>query len=402
MAMKQASDLSAADRELYTGLLKWMCTSWFSIPITDNSIMMIAYRYTPEEAEYLTGFPLSPKTFEDLAGFKNTGTDELRRKINELTMKGLLYSFTKNGKRYYLLNEIYTSLRTWGWPGPAPTPENKDYAALLETWGSEFMAPWAEVRERGLRAIPIQQTVEDDRHILPYEDIRKVLDSYTYFCVTHCGCRERKNLAEHTPDCKYPSSVCLHFDRLAHYIVDNGMGREITKQEAADILRRCADLGLIHGINNQQMGTDTICNCCSCCCMWIDGMRQLKNAGTNTLNPSNYRIHTDDQTCTGCGLCVKRCPMDALKLIEAPNAKGRKTVLAGEGGKEKTLINKTGMLAAANTDLCIGCGVCAYKCPSKSLTLVRNEIEHHPPQTGRDWVMQYVTDTASFRHSDNA
>ena len=66
------------------------------------------------------------------------------------------------------------------------------------------------------------------------------------------------------------------------------------------------------------------------------------------------------------------------------------------------LINKTGRLADANTDLCIGCGVCAYKCPSKSLTLVRNEIEHHPPQTGRDWVIQYVTDTASFRHSDSA
>ena len=56
MAMKQASVLSAADREVYTGLLKWMCTSWFSMPITANSIMTIAYRYTPEEAEYLTGF----------------------------------------------------------------------------------------------------------------------------------------------------------------------------------------------------------------------------------------------------------------------------------------------------------------------------------------------------------
>jgi ferredoxin len=94
--------------------------------------------------------------------------------------------------------------------------------------------------------------------------------------------------------------------------------------------------------------------------------------------------------------------MDALKLKEAPDAKGRQSVVSGEGGKERTLINKTGKLADANTDLCIGCGVCAYKCPSKSLTLVRNEIEHHPPQTGRDWVIQYVTDTASFRHSDNA
>jgi NAD-dependent dihydropyrimidine dehydrogenase PreA subunit len=135
--------------------------------------------------------------------------------------------------------------------------------------------------------------------------------------------------------------------------------------------------------------------------MWFDGMRQLKKAGHETLNPSNYRIRTNDETCTGCGLCVKRCPMDALKLKEEPSVKGRKTPVTREGAAGKTLINKTGMLVAADTELCIGCGVCAYKCPSKSLTLARNKIEHHPPETGRDWVIQYVTDTAAFRQSDN-
>lgn len=398
MAWK-TKDLSTTEKGIYTEFLKWMCTSWYSQPITDNSIMMIAYRYTPEEAEFLTGFPLSPKTLEDLASFKKTGTDELKEKIDALTRKGLVFTFTKNDKRYYLLNEVYTSLRAWGWPGPAATPENKEYAELLEKWGPEFMAPWADVKEKGLRTIPIGETVEDDRTILPYEDVKKVLDSYTYFCVTQCGCRWRKNLADITPDCKYPTDNCLHFDRLAHYIVDNGMGREITKQEAADILCKSAELGLVYGINNSQMGTDTICSCCACCCMWFDGMRKLKKAGAGTMSPSNYRIQANDQTCTGCGLCVKRCPMDALQLKDTPSVRGRETVVTGESGKERKLTNKTGKLAVANTELCIGCGVCAYKCPSESLTLVRNETEHHPPETPRDWVIQYVTDTASFRQS---
>jgi len=59
-------------------------------------------------------------------------------------------------------------------------------------------------------------------------------------------------------------------------------------------------------------------------------------------------------------------------------------------------------VVTTHVDLCIGCGVCAYKCPSKSLSLVRNEVEHHPPQTGRDWVMQYVQDTLSYRISDKS
>ena len=399
---RKASELSTKNREIYANFQKWICTSWYSQPITDNSIMQLAYRYTPEEAEWLTGFPLSPKTLDDMAGFKGTPETELRKKIEEFTRKGMLFSFAKNDKRYYLLNETYTSLRTWGWPGPAATPENKDLATLLETWGNEFMAPWADVREKGLRAIPIERTVDDDRQLLPYEDVKKVLDSYTYFCVTQCGCRWRKNLSDETPDCKHPTDNCLHFDRLAHYVVDNGLGKEITRQEAEDVLRKSAELGLVYGINNQQMGTDTICSCCSCCCMWFDGMRKLKKAGSGTMSPSNYRIKAEDQTCTGCGLCVKRCPMDALQLKDEPAVKGRKTVVTADDGKEKSLTNKTGKVVTANADLCIGCGVCAYKCPSKSLTLVRNEVEHHPPQTGRDWVMQYVQDTLSYRISDKS
>jgi NAD-dependent dihydropyrimidine dehydrogenase PreA subunit len=399
---RKAADLSAGDRERYENFQKWINTSWYSQPITDNSIMIIALRYTPEEAEWLTGFPLTPKSFEELEGFKGTPDAELRKKIDDFTRRGMFFSFTKNNRRYYLLHEIYSSVRMWGWPGPSATPANKELADLLESWMSQFMTPWGDASEKGLRTIPIQQTVEDDRQLLPYEDVKKVLDSYSYFCVTQCGCRWRKNLSDLTPNCKHPTENCLHFDRLAHYAVENGFGKEITRQEAEAILRDSAERGLVFGINNQQMGSDTICSCCSCCCMWFDGMRSLKKAGAGTMSPSNYRIRTDDETCTGCGLCVKRCPMDALQLKDTPAAKGRKTTLKDETGKEKTLTNKTGKLAVADADLCIGCGVCAYKCPSKSLILVRNETEHHPPRTGRDWVIQYVTDTAAYRTGDKA
>jgi hypothetical protein len=43
--------------------------------------------------------------------------------------------------------------------------------------------------------------------------------------------------------------------------------REITKQEAKNILRECHQSGLIHTIVKCRQDFYAICNCCSCCCV---------------------------------------------------------------------------------------------------------------------------------------
>ena len=43
--------------------------------------------------------------------------------------------------------------------------------------------------------------------------------------------------------------------------------REITKQEAKEILNQCHQSGLIHTIIKCRQDFYAICNCCSCCCV---------------------------------------------------------------------------------------------------------------------------------------
>lgn len=43
--------------------------------------------------------------------------------------------------------------------------------------------------------------------------------------------------------------------------------REITKQEAKDVLKQCHQSGLIHTILKCRQDFYAICNCCSCCCV---------------------------------------------------------------------------------------------------------------------------------------
>ncbi|MCX6005252.1 MAG: 4Fe-4S binding protein [Chloroflexi bacterium] len=381
--------LSPDERDVYFKFIEWLKQSWYGVPESDFLLPYVAARYTPQEAALLTGMPFSPKTLSELSELTKTNVDMLRQKLDELASKGLVYKQVKDGSERYHLHDVFTNYRGFGWPG-----SHAQYSQAVGPLQHKYitgglMSPWQNVKEKGLRVLPIDAAIEDTRGVLPYEEIRKILDKVEYFSVSHCPCRHANNLNPDSPDCQYPTEVCLHFDKLGRYIVENGMGREITRQETEEILKHSADLGLIHGISNQQEKPDTICNCCRDCCIWFLAMNKYGHKGS--LTPSNFRITVNQSTCTGCGLCVKRCPMQALTLQDMPSAKGRKTIAKGKDGRQRELSNKTGHVSQLNTELCIGCGVCAYKCPSQSLSLVRNAAEHHPPMTGRDWAMEFIS-----------
>ena len=128
----------------------------------------------------------------------------------------------------------------------------------------------------------------------------------------------------------------------------------------------------------------------------FEAFHKLKHA--EGMSPSNFQVRTDPETCIGCGLCVKRCPMEAMRLEDYPGAKDRITVVAAENKKSETeLKNKTGKVSVVNPDLCIGCGVCAYKCSTQSLILKRREVVEHPPKDAREYTRLVMADLAAGR-----
>ena len=261
---------------------------------------------------------------------------------------------------------MFSLYRSPFWSGKSD--ENMEKLARLsnryfdEVYGREFGA----YPTMGLRAIPIERTIKDTRQVLPYEDLIQVLELEDTFCTSHCPCRQRKKLDPEAPTCKHETFNCLHFGRLARYMVKQGMGKEITREETYEILRAAAEAGLVHGISNTREGMDTICNCCSCCCMFLESKHKL---GLYGHQPSNYILEINPLTCQGCGLCVQRCPMKALELASSPEAR-----------------NKLGKVSRLKDDGCIGCGVCAYKCPTQSLGLVKRPQDQDFPKNFREQV----------------
>jgi ferredoxin len=335
------------------------------LPESELLMPMLRNRCTPEEAGFLAQLPFLPHTIEQLSERLRTPAKALRAKLDPLAKRGLVFRHdSKETVRYALNDSMFDFYRSPFWAGKKD-PKTKKLAKLAnkyfyEGYGQEFGA----FPTMGLRALPVDRTIEDSRQVMPYEDVLQVLEQEEFFCTSHCPCRQRKNLDPHAPACKHETFNCLHFGRLARYMVRNGMGTRISREETLEILQAAADAGLVHGISNTQRGMDTICNCCSCCCMFLESAHVL---GLHGHQPSNYVLSIRAETCRGCGLCAERCPMKALHMEASPQAR-----------------NKTGKVSLLDSARCIGCGVCAHKCPSHSLSLVHREEEQDFPVNFRD------------------
>lgn len=370
--------------EIYEKFIAWLGRTWWELPESEHLRPMIMANYTPEEAEFLTGFPHGSTSLEHLSEITGKKPEELEPVLTELGRKGMIYKSSRGDSVRYRLNDAFFALmRANLWPGWTDERTNRTAPEINKYFMDNWIEQYNEVHHRGLRTLPIARTIKDDRNIISYEDAVKVVDSFEYYTVSTCPCRHRHNLDPDQKDCPHPTEVCLHFDDLGHYIVEHEQGREITKEETLAILKMSADSGLVHGISTWREKPDTICNCCSCCCMWLESFHKLGHKAS--LDPSNYILEISPESCKACGLCVKRCPMDAIQLKYSDKAG-----------------NKFSKAAALDPDLCLGCGVCAHKCPTGSLTLVQRSQIKDPPETARDYMRLYLEDRKAAKAQKSA
>ena len=389
--------ITVPEYEVYLRFIDWLKQTWWNLPEADELMPLMMARYTPEEASLLTGMPFSGRNLEELAEMKQVDPNTLGHQLDALANKGIVFRTVRDETVRYSLNDsLFVFLRSSFWSGRTDEPSKTMAPLVNQYFYHGFFDQYNLTHIKGLRVLPIEETIEDTRQILPYEEVTRVLASQDYFAVSTCPCKHRKNIDPDSANCTYPTEVCLHFGRLGRYTVENGLGREITRREAEEILRQCAEVGLVHGVSNWEEGVDTICNCDPCCCIWFEAFHKLKHA--MSLSPSNYRVRTDPETCIGCGICVKRCHMGAIRLEDFPTARNRISEVANKNKSGVVeLKNKTGKVSVLNPDLCIGCGVCAYKCSTQSLVLERREVIQHPPKDARENTRLVVADFAAGR-----
>jgi NADPH-dependent glutamate synthase beta subunit-like oxidoreductase/NAD-dependent dihydropyrimidine dehydrogenase PreA subunit len=163
-----------------------------------------------------------------------------------------------------------------------------------------------------MRVIPIEQSIMADTRRASYEEVSKHLNENNIFTVSDCSCRtSREVMGEGCGHLK--EDMCIQMGHAAEYYIRTGRGRQITREEAFDIIKRAEENGLMHSIPNLDGDgkTHAICNCCGCSCLSLRSAEMFINAD---MVRSNYVSQIDREKCVACGECVKHCPVNALQL----------------------------------------------------------------------------------------
>lgn len=165
----------------------------------------------------------------------------------------------------------------------------------------------------GMHVIPVEKAISMENTTMDIEHISYWLKKYEgHIGASICSCRYgRKQLDEGCAD-DY-RDWCIGVGDMADYCRETGRGRDITYDEAMEILKRAEDNGFVHQVTNID-GENKIFAICNCNVKICNALRTSQLFNTPNMSASAYRAHVDKEKCVACGACVEYCPAGALKL----------------------------------------------------------------------------------------
>ncbi len=338
----------------YHDLQKRLDRSVQGAPESEALFKILKILFTEEEAELTSKLPLKIFTPKAAAKRWNKDLDETKKILKKLADKGLLLDFKyKNGMIYVLAPTMagffeFSLMRTDGKFDTKVLSELfYQYINVENKFAKKVLFAHPSIARTFIQEDRIQE--KDEKIILDYERASKVIEDADFITIGRCYCRHKM---EHKGKaCNQPQMVCMTFNKPAKSLARHGIAKRVSKKKAKEILNDCISRGLVQIGDNVQDSVSWICNCCGCCC---EALLAYKKLGHNPKINTNFVSRVDYDKCVMCKVCVKKCPVDAIKIVK---------------GKIKV-----------NEDNCIGCGVCSRFCGSKALLMERRKETKFVPK----------------------
>jgi electron transport complex protein RnfB len=325
-------------------------------PATEDGIEIRLLRklFTPEEAELAVQLTPDLETVETIAARTRRETGELRRQLKDMARHGLISTGrTESGLGFGLMPFVV------GIYEMQVNTIDEELAHLVEAYFQQAFGEALQVKPQFHRVIPVGESVRNNIEVHPYESATALVNAAQAWGVVDCICRKQKALIGEA--CGHPLDVCMMLDERPGAFDNSTTVRPLTREEALATLKRAADAGLVHSVSNNRQGIHYICNCCTCSCGILRGMKMTGIA--NVIARSAFVNTVDATLCNACGNCLTYCQFDALKVDR---------------------------IAQVNAIRCVGCGVCVPACPTEALILVRRPEKDilSIPDTPTEWKSQ--------------
>lgn len=322
----------------YSALREFLDRFPLGFPATDTGIEIEILKrlFTVEEARaavFLTPFPEPVPAVAGRAGMEPGPLGEL---LEAMSFRGLVFRSVREGVTLY--NAVPFMIGIYEYSVGRLDP---GLAALYaDYYERAYQAEMGASNIPGFKAVPVGEAVACGQVALPGRLVEEEIRAARKIAAAECICRKEARLTGH--GCSHELETCLSFGVAAEYYIANGIGREVSADEALEILRRADEAGLVHSASNVKH-LSNICNCCRCCCASMKGMTYKGHPRVKYFNPL-YGPLVDGASCSGCGTCLERCPVSALAMHDnAPRA---------------------------DRDRCLGCGLCATGCPARAIVMV--------------------------------
>jgi Pyruvate/2-oxoacid:ferredoxin oxidoreductase delta subunit len=358
--------------EKYQKIAKKMGTPW-----SDEMEKILTSLYSPEEADILLIFNgpyIDRFSAQKIAKKVKRPVDDIEPVLMEMARTQRVFSATKGDETTYSMFPLIPGLFELYFSNHKRASEEEgevlkmfaeeyekyyDQGYVVNAMSSSY--PFMRVfvdqevindtvcRKKGA-LLEVNEEVEVIKNkILPFESVKTLVEKSRRVSVMDCACRTHMKIHNNgVPVNDYPVNVCMNFNTFADYCIEQGFGRELTKEEALKTLTAAAEAGLVHTTQNITEKTSFICNCDRDCCIMLRGITQFDDPGM--VATSNFLPEYERDNCIFCLKCTEICPMQVIELVD-------------EGSEDQRI--------SINTNRCIGCGVCAFNCPEEALSMVK-------------------------------
>jgi len=351
-----------AKEAAYTLLAERLKMNPVGTSINEDLMEILHHLYNESEAMVGGKFPMAPMKLEQIVSSTGVEKDELEKTLQSMIHKGLVLNIPTPDGTIYMLSPMMVGFFEFTF-SRLNEPDYVEMKKLAEQFDKYFNNP--EVRNelygsdtKQFRTLMYENVIPlaVQTEVMTYEKASEVIRQAGYGAIALCSCRHKASHLGKVCEMNAPMDVCTMLGINAQMAVKKGWAREATVDELLEVLDRTQKLGLVHICDNVLNQPAFICHCCSCCC---EVLGTIKEFGISAAHPSNFIPDLDLDSCVKCGICEKKCPIDAIKMTDD-----------GNGSK----------IPDINKQICIGCGVCASNCPKESLTMTQRTDLHVPPE----------------------